>query len=147
MTLDRGQTVEYVEVTVADYRLAHELLSDGVLDSTLDDLPSPARKLLNIIREHVARRADRDRVAAERVVFQRNEIRTASSWSFAQVRNSMRTLVEYECIQLVKAQNGIASQYRLNGGYSDPEFLAAILTPDEVTERLKQAREPTSAVT
>ena len=139
MEVERGQSVEYVEATVADYRLAHELLSDGVLDSTLDDLPRPARKLLDIIHEHVTQRADSEGVPAERIVFQRSEIRSASSWSFAQVRNSMRTLVDYECIQLVKAQNGVASQYRLNGGYTDPEFLAAILAPDELAKRIKQA--------
>ena len=34
LTLDGGETLEYIECTVADYRLAHELLSDGVLDNT-----------------------------------------------------------------------------------------------------------------
>ena len=87
MEVERGQSVEYVEATVADYRLAHELPSDGVLDSTLDDLPRPARKLLDIIHEHVTQRADSEGVPAERIVFQRSEIRSASSWSFAQVKN------------------------------------------------------------
>ena len=139
MSVERGRTVEYIECTLDDYRLAYELLSDGVLDNTLDDLPRPARRLLDIIREYVTQRADREGIAGERVVFQRSEIRSASSWSYAQVRNSVRTLVDYECIQLVKTQSGLASQYRLNGSYSDPEFLSAILAPEELASRFKQA--------
>ena len=58
LTLDGGETLEYIECTVADYRLAHELLSDGVLDNTLDDLPRPARELLELIKKYVTDKAD-----------------------------------------------------------------------------------------
>jgi hypothetical protein len=42
--------IEYIEATPDDYRIAYDLLSDGVLDNTLDDLPRPARELLDVIK-------------------------------------------------------------------------------------------------
>ena len=137
LTLDGGETLEYIECTVADYRLAHELLSDGVLDNTLDDLPRPARELLELIKKYVTDKADAEGVVAEQVVFQRSQIRAYTSWSFAQVRNNFRTLADYEYIQLIKARSGLANQYRLSAHYSDLDFLTTILSPEDLTARIK----------
>ncbi len=41
---------KYIECSSQNYRIAYELLSDGVLDYTLDDLPAPARKLLELFQ-------------------------------------------------------------------------------------------------
>jgi len=46
LKLKNNEVLEYIECTPGDYRIAYELLSDGILDNTLDDLPRPARKLL-----------------------------------------------------------------------------------------------------
>ena len=137
LTLDGGETLEYIECTVADYRLAHELLSDGVLDNTLDDLPRPARELLELIKKYVTGKADAEGVVAEQVVFQRSQIRAYTSWSFAQIRNNFRTLADYEYIQLIKARSGLANQYRLSAHYSDLDFLTTILSPEDLTARIK----------
>ena len=120
--MDGGETLEYIECTVADYRLAHELLSDGVLDNTLDDLPRPARELLELIKKYVTDKADAEGVVAEQVVFQRSQIRAYTSWSFAQIRNNFRTLADYEYIQLIKARSGLANQYRLSAPLQRPRF-------------------------
>jgi len=48
--LPGGEEIEYIECTLDDYRIAWELLADGVLENTLDDLPPSARKLLDLIR-------------------------------------------------------------------------------------------------
>ena len=126
-----------LRIPPGDYRMAFELLSDGVLDSTLDDLPRTARKLLEITKQYLKERSAREGLPMERIVFERKDIREYSSWSFAQVRNNFRVLRDYEYLQLVKAKNGLANQYRLNGGYQDPDALMSILTPDELERRLK----------
>ena len=74
----------------------------------------------------------------ERIIFERKDIREYSSWSFAQVRNNFRVLKDYEYIQLVKSRNGVANQYRLNGGYQDADASVSILTPDELQRRLRE---------
>ena len=136
--LSQTEIVDYIECTPEDYRLAFELLSDGVLDSTLDDLPRTARKLLELTKHYLKERSAREGTPMERIVFERKDIREYSSWSFAQVRNNFRVLRDYEYIQLVKAKNGVANQYKLNGGYQDADALMSILTPDELERRLKE---------
>jgi len=128
--------IEYIECSPEDYRIAYELLSDGVLDNTLDDLPAPARKLLELIRKYLQERSDKDGVPAEKIIFERKEIREYTSWSFAQVRNHFRILREYEYLQLIKTKNGLANQYRLTANYSDVDFLTTILRPEELERRL-----------
>ena len=135
LELSNAETVEYIECSVDDYRIAHELLSDGVLDNTLDDLPQSARKLLETIGAYVSSRAKAEDIPAEKVIFERKDIREFSSWSFAQVRNNIRILQEYEYISCIKSQNGLANRYRINAGYGDLDYMGAILSP-EALEKL-----------
>lgn len=137
MKISERETLEYIECTVEDYRIAYELLSDGVLENTLDDLPRPARKLFDVIVAYLEKREREEGVAKERIVFERKDIREYSSWSFAQVRNNMRILTDYEYLKLTKAQSGVATQYRLASGYRDPDFMAQILSPEELAKRLR----------
>jgi len=135
--LDGGEPFEYIECTLEDYAIAYELLSDGVLDHTLDDLPSPARKLLELTKKYLHRRAGAEQASVEKLIFERKDIREYTSWSFAQVRNNFRILRDYEYIQLIKAKNGLANQYRLNGNYSDLDFLNKILSPEDLRRRME----------
>jgi len=136
LKVDGKEEIEYIECTHYDYKVAYELLSDGVLDSTLDDLPRPARKLLDIIKKYLKERSKRGDIPIEKIIFERKEIREYSSWSFAQVRNNFRILRDYEYIQLIKAKNGLANQYRLTGTYSDVNFLGQILSPEELEKKI-----------
>ena len=126
------ESIEYIECTPDDYRIAYELLSDGVLDNTLDDLPSPARKLLELIKKYLKEKSIQDNISIEKIIFERKEIREYTSWSFAQVRNNFRILRDYEYLQLIKSKNGMAKQYKLTSDYSDLDFLNTILSPEEL---------------
>ena len=135
------EVIEYIECTLQDYRIAYELLSDGVLDHTLDDLPSPTRKLLELIKKYLKEKSARDTIPVERIVFERREIREYTSWSFAQVRNNFQTLRNYEYLQLIRSTNGLANQYKLSGNYSDLDFLTTILSPEELEKRMSETKE------
>ena len=74
------------------HRIAHELLSDCVLDNTFEDLPSPARKLLELIKKYLQGKSKRDNIPVEKIIFEKREIMEYTSWSFAQVKNNFRTL-------------------------------------------------------
>jgi len=132
LKLENNETIEYIECTPEDYEIAHELLSDGVLDNTLDDLPRPARKLLELIKKYLSEKSRRDTIPVDKIIFERREIREYTSWSFAQIRNNFRILKDYEYIQVIKARNGLANQYKLSCNYSDLDFLNKILTPKEL---------------
>ncbi len=136
LKLENNETVEYIECTPEDYKIAHELLSDGVLDNTLDDLPRPARKLLELIKKYLSEKSRRDTIPVDKIIFERREIREYTSWSFAQIRNNFRILKDYEYIQVIKARNGLANQYKLSCNYNDLDFLNKILTPEELEKRI-----------
>ncbi len=136
-----NETIEYIECTPYDYKIAYELLSDGILDNTLDDLPRPARKLLELIKKYLSEKSNRDTIPIEKIVFERKEIREYTSWSFAQIKNNFRILKDYEYIQLIKAKNGLANQYRLSCNYSDLDFLNTILTPEELKNRIADLKQ------
>ena len=140
LTLDSGESIEYLECGIEDYRIAYDLLSDGVLENTLDDLPRPARHLLNLIEEYLTKRAKADEVPVERIIFERKDIREYTSWSFAQVRNNFRILKDYEYLTLIKAQNGSAHQYRLAGGYTSLDLLHTIVSPAELEKQLRRKK-------
>jgi len=135
--LNDNDVIEYIECSIDDYKIAYELLSDGILDNTLDDLPRPARELLEIIKRYLKEKSEKDNIPVEKIIFERKDIRDYSSWSFAQIRNNFRILKDYEHIQLVKGKNGLAHQYKLSN-YNDIEFLNTILTPEELEKRIKE---------
>ena len=120
--------------------IAYDLLSDGVLENMLDDLPRPARHLLNLIEEYLAKRAKDDGVPVERIIFERKDIREYTSWTFAQVRNNFRILTDYEYLKLIKEQNGAAHRYRLAGGYTSLDLLHTILSPAALEKHLRRSR-------
>ena len=137
LKLKTDEEIEYIECTVDDYRTAHELLADGVLENTLDDLPRPARSLLDLITEFLGKRSTAEGVPVERIVFERKEIREYTSWTFAQIRNNFRILKDYEYLKLIKGQNGQAHKYRLASGYTGLDLLHTILSPEELEKRIR----------
>ncbi len=139
LRLSKTEEIEYLEATVEDYRVAYELLADGVLENTLDDLPRPARQLFDVIHAYLEKRSKTEEAPKDRIVFERKDIREFCSWSFAQVRNNMRILADYEYVRVVNGVNGTAKQYRLAGAYSDPDFMGQILTPEQLADRIKTA--------
>ena len=141
LTLESGEKIEYIECGIADYRIAYDLLSDGVLENTLDDLPRPARHLLNLVEEYLEKRAKADNVPIERIIFERKDIREYTSWSFAQVRNNFRILKDYEYLKLIKQQNGMANQYRLTGGYTNLDLLHTILSPKDLEKKIRREKQ------
>ena len=139
MRFSRTEAIDYIEATVDDYRIAYELLADGVLENTLDDLPRPARQLFEIIHAYLEKRSKTEDAPKDRLIFERKDVREFCSWSFAQVRNNMRMLSDYEYIRIAGGVNGTAKQYRLAGSYTDPDFMGQVLTPEELAKRIKKA--------
>ena len=140
LKLGDTEEISYIECSLEDYQIAYELLSEGVLDNTLDDLPRPARQLLDITRHYVEERAKKDKAPPEKIIFERKDIKEYSSWSFSQVKYNLKILQEYEYLRLIKAQNGLANQYRLNCGYGELDFMGRILSPEELKRKLTEGR-------
>ncbi|MBA7534165.1 hypothetical protein ES705_26411 [subsurface metagenome] len=51
-------------------------------------------------------------------------------------RNNFRILGDYEYLQRINSNKGLANQYRLTANYSDLNFLNTILSPEELKVRI-----------
>ncbi len=51
-------------------------------------------------------------------------------------RNNFHTLRDYEYLQLINSNKGLANRYRLTTNYSDLDFLNTILSPEELRIRI-----------
>ena len=117
------------------------MLSQGVLDNTLDDLSRPARKLLDHIKQYLHERSKEEQIPVHKIPFERKDIRNYTSWSFAQIRDNFRILTDYEYLQLLRSKNGTSKVYKLCGDYSDLDFLRTILSPENLKDKIEQ-KEP-----
>ena len=117
--LDNNENLQYIDCTIDDYRIAYELLIDGILDNSFDDLQKPVKKLLEIIKSYLKEKSIIENIPADKIIFTRKEIRDYSNWTFAQIRNNFQVLKEYEYLQVIRSTNGLAHKYRLLSGYSD----------------------------
>ncbi|MFX1503730.1 MAG: hypothetical protein ACFFDH_22405 [Promethearchaeota archaeon] len=140
MKLENNEVLEYIECTSGDYRIAYELLKDGLLDNTLDDLPRPARELLELIKKYIKEKSKQNDIPIDKIIFERKDIREYTSWSFAQVRNNIRILKDYEYLIIIKSKTGLAYQYKLASNYSELDFLNTILTPEKLEEKIKEQK-------
>ena len=96
-TVREGQTIEYVEATLADVALANDLAHE-VLGRSLDELPPQTRRVLVMIDSFVAARAKEQAIERAQVRFSRRELREASSVGDTQLRLHLDRLIELEYV-------------------------------------------------
>jgi hypothetical protein len=120
LTRPDGEEITYIEATVEDYRLAHEL-ARNVLRDCLHELSPSARELLE-----VARKLDCDQ-------FTRRELREASGWPQRRVIEATDELVAMEYLTASSGSQGKTYLYSLaksNG--SQPSPVSSLLRPEEL---------------
>ena len=130
--LSKNKIIEYIECTHYDYKVAYELLKDGILDNTLDDIPRGAKELMNLIKKYLKKQSQKDKLPQEKLIFSRKQIREYTGWSFVQIRNNFRMLKDYEYIELINNRKGQAHQYKLAPDYKDTDIHNQILSPEEL---------------
>jgi DNA primase catalytic core len=136
----QGHDIPYIEATLDDYRLAHDLFMHGILQNTLSDLPKMARDLhkgILALRKRVSKAEGRKE---KDVLFTRKMLVDHTGFSFVQVRNYIRTLEENEIIEVAGGyQNGQKKVYRLVAEDLEDINLSMIPAPEAVEERLAEA--------
>jgi len=130
--LGNNKELEYIECTLEDYKIAYELLKDGILDNTLDDIPRTSKELLILIKNYLKEKSDKDNIQIDKIIFTRKEIREYTSWTFVQIRNNFRVLRDYEYIIELEKKKGPAHLYKLTSGYADKTINSYILSPEEL---------------
>jgi len=99
------EPVAYIEATIADITAANRL-AHAVLGSTLDELPPQTRRLLGLVRDMVAARAEAEGVKPREVRFIRRQVREATGWSDTQLKVHLGRLLELEYLIVRRAVDG-----------------------------------------
>ena len=136
-TVERaGRSIEYIEVTPADIRVANRLAGE-VLGRSLDELPPQTRRVLSLLDGWVT--AECREVDCERpdYRFTTREVREALDLGQTQARVHLARLVELEYLLLHRAVPGRPHVYELiydgEGEASTGQaFLPGLLDPDEL---------------
>jgi DNA primase catalytic core len=94
-----GETLEYIEATKADVKLAQEL-ARHVLGPSLDDLPPHTRRLLAALDQMVTSECERLQIERSEYHFTRRTVREHTHWGDTQLRMHLRRLEEMEYLIL-----------------------------------------------
>jgi len=112
-TAQRGeQTIEYIEVTLADIELANRIAHD-VLGRSLDELPPQTRRLLKLIDGYVNEQCAAQSIKRTDFFFSRRALREAINWGDTQLRLHLERLVELEYIAAKREGSGGKFVYEL----------------------------------
>ena len=108
-----GETLEYIEATEADVKLAWELASH-VLMRSLDDVPPQTRRLLLLIDKMVTEECERLQIERLDYRFTRATVRQRTGWSDSQLKTHLHRLEELEYLALHRGVSGQSFVYALN---------------------------------
>ena len=110
--LHRGQTVEYIEVTKDDIRIANQL-TEEVLGRSLDELPPQTRRLLALVDEMVGEQCQQLKMERGDFRFSRREVRQRIGWGDTQLRVHLGRLEELEYLLVHRGGRGQSFVYEL----------------------------------
>ncbi len=108
----RGKTVEYIEVTQADIKIANQLTVE-ILGRSLDELPPQTRRLLSLMGEYVKGECTRLNVDRSDFRFSRRDVRAATGWSETQLRVHLDRLQQMEYLLAHRGGRGQSFVYEL----------------------------------
>lgn len=111
-TTYRGETIEYIEATLADIETANRLAHE-VLGRSLDELPPQTRRLLGELVALVAMRVEAQALPQSEVRFSRKDVRAATGWGDTQLRVHLERLVSLEYLLVHRGARGQAFVYEL----------------------------------
>jgi hypothetical protein len=107
-----GRPVEYVEVELGDIETANRLAHE-VLGRSLDELPPQTRRLLALLDELVSAECERLEMERSHFRFTRREVRSATGWTYDQVRIHLARLVALEYVLVHQGGRGQSFVYEL----------------------------------
>ena len=107
-----GQTVEYIEATLADIELANRIAHE-VLGTSLDELAPQTRRVLSQVCTLVQARMQAQGAPRKDIRFSRAQLRAATASSDTQLKVHLARLAELEYLLIHRAQRGQGFEYEL----------------------------------
>ncbi len=130
--------VEFIECDLADYEIAYSIMVNGVLSSTMCDLPKSAEELYESLRE-LAKELSKERgVNVNETTFTQREIRENTGFGQTWIKINLKMLVDYEYIELARGgSQRTKGFYRLKEDESISKLnLNMIPTPEYMSKKL-----------
>lgn len=133
-TVVDGRRVVYIEATADDVRLANRL-ARRVLGRSLDELAPGARRLLELIEQHVDERAGQEGTARERVAFTRRDLREQFGLGDTQLKVHLARLVSMELLHTQRGPHGVCVYTLAYDARRGDELLPDLIDPDHTADR------------
>ena len=143
-TDDRGNAVEYIEVTLDDIAAANRLAHD-VLGRCLDEMPPQTRRLLSQVEAFVSARSAASKCEREDIRFRARELREFCGWGNSQLHLHLGRLVELEYVLAHRADHGAGLVYELvydGGGKDGKRHLPGLLDVEKLRRGGNDAAQP-----
>ena len=135
------EEVEYVECDLADYQVAYRIMTEGILSSTLAEVPESLVRFYEELRGLFQKAAQRSGLRPPDVTLTQRQIRESVEWLGGEsVKKYLRKLVDYEYLQLSRGgRRGMRNSYQL---VADGPMYALdcsmIPTPGQMSERISK---------
>ena len=130
---------EYIEFDLKDYEIAYSIMINGVLSSSLLDIPRGAIDLYEELRKFAKKLAKKEGVEPHEVSFTQRDIREATGFGQTWLKMHLKCLMDYEYVALSRG-----GKARSRGYYQicrDVEIesinLSMIPTPEELRKKLQ----------
>jgi hypothetical protein len=94
--------VEYIRCDLEDYAVAYRIMVEGVLASTVRELPAGAIGLYGELRTWVSKEAERQRLRPEEVSFTQRQVREYTGLGQTWIKQALRQLVDYEYLSIAR---------------------------------------------
>ena len=135
---------EFIECDLKDYGIAYNIMVNGVLASSLLEIPKGVVILYGEIRRMVRNMSEKAGIKPEEASFIQRDIREYSKFSADSIKKYLNNLVDLEYIQIISGRiRGTRLSYRLRKDEDIEKIdLSAIPTPEEMTQRLKSGEKP-----
>jgi hypothetical protein len=138
--LVNGKQIEYIECDETDYTVAREFMVNGMLASTLDELPKSVKRFYGELRSMIKEKAEESGIKPVEADIQQREIRKRIDWlSIDRVKRYLRYLVRYEFI-IIRTGGSRGQRYSYSLAYDEPiEEIDISMIPDieEIRKRMK----------
>lgn len=133
-------SLSFIRCDLADYRVAYRIMVEGVMSSTMRELPKGAVSMYEEIRVWVQKEAARQKLRADELSFTQRQVRDATGLSHTWIKYALRQLVDYEHLSIVKGGSERSRAfYRLreDAGIAQVD-LSMIPTPEAMEQKMKK---------
>jgi hypothetical protein len=128
---------EYIECDLEDYETAYNIMINGVLSSTMSEIPGGAIDLYEEFRDISRKAARRKKLKPNEISLTQREIREETGFGHSWIKQLMRILVEHEYIIMTRNHaRGSRGLYRLKEDAEISELDLSMIPKPEDLKRI-----------